>query len=115
MGEQAEYARRVEGADASAETARLRHAELQNHSAASFHIGTIWKRKDRDSFHRSIQDYAGDAREKYCGLHGLTVHFAHSADDSALNQALHNLQLQKFVSCSEEQIRRRLLLFMRYG
>merc|ERR1711879_574332 len=115
QSEQADYAKRVEAGDAAAEQSRLRHAELQDHANASFHISANWKRKERDAFHKGVQDYTGDAREKYCGLHGLTAQFAHSADDSALNQALHNLQLPKFVSCSEEQIRRRLLLFMRYG
>jgi len=80
-----------------------------------FHIGANWKKKQRDTFEGGIKNYTGEAREMYCRLFGLTVQWVHSADDSQLNQALHNLQLQQFVSCEEGHIRQRLLMFLRYG
>lgn len=115
QSEQMAYFERIDEAQASSEKARTQYTELQGNSEASVHISAAWKRKEREAFQEGIKNYRGDAREAYCCLHGLTAQWTHSADDGALNQALHNLQLQNFVSRSEEQIRRRLRLFLRYG
>jgi hypothetical protein len=82
---------------------------------AFFHIDANWTRREKDVFQRGVKDYTGDTRETYCRLTGLTVSWVHSADDSKLNQALHNLGLQAFVSSPEPDIRKRLLMFLRYG
>lgn len=117
-----EYVERVTSAEAAQERGRRLHAELEKSvvdamqkGKAFFHIGTVWKRRERETFQRGVKDYTGDTRETYCRLTGLTVQWVHSADDSKLNQALHNLQLQNFVSSPAEQIRQRLLMFLRYG
>lgn len=117
-----EFSERVATAEATFEKARRLHLELEKsvgdalkRGKAFFHIGASWNRRERETFQRGVKDYTGDTRETYCKLTGLTVQWVHSADESKLNQALHNLQLQAFVSCSEEEIRQRLLMFLRYG
>jgi len=82
---------------------------------AFFHIDSVWTRREKEVFQRGVKDYTGETRETYCKLTSLTVQWGHSADDSKLNQALHNLGLQAFVSSPEADIRKRLLMFLRYG
>lgn len=120
--QKAEYDERVSSAEAAQERARLLHAELEKSvgeamrkGKAFFHIASSWKKKERETFQRGIKDYTGDTRETYCRLTGLTVQWVHSAGDTNLNQALHNLGLQAFVSSPLEEIRQRLLMFLRYG
>lgn len=82
---------------------------------AFFQIDASWSRRERETFNRGVKDYTGDTRETYCRLTNLTVQWVHSADDSKLNQALHNLGLADFVNSPEADIRKRLLMFLRYG
>merc|ERR1712100_443870 len=89
--------------------------EAQAKGKHFFQIDGVWTKKERDVFQRGIKDYSGNTRETYCKLTGLTVQWVHSADDTKLNRALHNLQLQKFVDKSSTEIRTRLLMFLRYG
>lgn len=117
-----EYKQRVVKADASVEKGKKLHADLEKSvndalkkGKAFYAIGTNWTKKERETFQRGVKDYTGNTRETYCKLTGLNVQWVHSADDGKLNQALHNLQLQKFVSGTEEEIRQRLLMFLRYG
>lgn len=117
-----EYAERVSAADAAHGRAKRLHTELERSvneamrkGKAFFHITTSWKRREKETFQRGVKDYTGDTRETYCRLTGLTVQWVHSADDGKLNQALHNLQLQQHVSSPPEEIRQRLLMFLRYG
>merc|ERR1712032_1386674 len=91
------------------------YAERVAAAEAFFNIGSSWSRKERETFQIGIKDYAGDTRQTYCKLTGLTVQWVHSATDTQLNQALHNLQLASFVSNPEDKIRQRLLMFLRYG
>jgi hypothetical protein len=118
----AEYEVRVSEAEARARTAYRLHEELEKTVAqalekkqALFHIDSNWTRKEKEAFQKGIKDYANEARETYCKLKGLTVQWVHSATDSQLNQALHNLALAIHVSDPEDKIRQRLLMFLRYG
>ena len=80
-----------------------------------FHVNQNWGKKEKKTFHEGVKQYISEGREAYCQLVGLTVSWVYSADDSKLNQALHNLGLQEFVSKPEEDIRQRLLMFLHYG
>lgn len=80
-----------------------------------FKIDMNWGRRDKDVFAKGVKEYTGAARETYCRLTGLTVQWVHSAGPDKLNQALHNLGLGNQVSRPDEEIRRRLLMFLRYG
>jgi len=82
---------------------------------AFFSIDAHWSKKEKETFERGIKEYTGETREVYCRLTNMTVGWVHSADDGKLNQALHNLSLQAFVSSSEPEIRKRLLMYLRYG
>merc|ERR1711920_136956 len=117
-----EYAERVAAAEAGIKRVSRLHEELEKsvtqalqRGKAFFNIGSSWSRKERETFQTGIKDYAGDTRQTYCKLTGLTVQWVHSATDTQLNQALHNLQLASFVSNPEDKIRQRLLMFLRYG
>lgn len=117
-----EYDARRKAAEEAQERNRKLHQELEKSVSeamtkgkAFFHISSNWKKREKDTFQRGVKDYTGDTRETYCRLTGLTVQWVHSADDNKLNQALHNLQLPKFVSKPPEEIRQRLLMFLRYG
>jgi len=118
----AEFGARVSEAEARAKKATLLHEELEKSvtqalqkKQAFFHIDSSWTRKEKDTFQRGIKDYTNDTRETYCKLTGLTVQWVHSAADTQLNQALHNLALATHVSDPEDKIRQRLLMFLRYG
>ena len=80
-----------------------------------FHVNQNWDKKEKKTFHDGVKQYISEGREAYCQLVGLTISWVYSADDSKLNQALHNLGLQEFVSKPEKDIRQRLLMFLRYG
>ncbi|CAE7846111.1 RNF8 [Symbiodinium necroappetens] len=80
-----------------------------------FHVNQNWGKKEKKTFHDGVKQYISEGREAYCQLVGLTISWVYSADDSKLNQALHNLGLQEFVSKPEKDIRQRLLMFLRYG
>lgn len=80
-----------------------------------FKIDSTWSRKERDTFQRGVKDYTGGTRATYCKLTSMTVQWIHSADSTKLNRALHNLQLQRWVDKTDEEIRQRLLMFLRYG
>lgn len=82
---------------------------------AFFHIDSPWTRREKEVFQRGVKDYTGNTRETYCKLTSLTEQWVYAADDSKLNQALHNLGLQAFVSSTQDEIRKRLLMFLRYG
>jgi len=117
-----EWDEKLAGADKAAAKAKRLHAELEKSvnealkkGKAFFHIDSSWSRRERDLFTRGVKDYTGETRETYCKLTGLTVQWVHSADENKLNQSLHNLGLQDFVSSSQERIRQRLLMFLRYG
>lgn len=120
--QQDEHAQRIANAEAALTKQRKLHSELEKSvndaikkKKAFFHIESHWSRKEKETFQRGVKEYAGATRETYCKLTGLTVQWVHSADDNKLNQALHNLQLQSFVHSPEDQIRLRLLMFLRYG
>lgn len=118
----AEYQERVSAADRELKKVQKLHQDLEKSvndalkkGKAFFHIDSSWSRREKDVFQRGVKDYTGDTRETYCRLTGLTVSWVHSADDNKLNQALHNLGLQAFVSSEDAHIRKRLLMFLRYG
>lgn len=117
-----EFRERVTTAEQSNSRAKKAHDELAKSvnealrkGKAFFHIDSSWSRRERDVFQRGVKDYQGDTRETYCRLTGLTVQWVHSADDAKLNTALHNLQLAQYVDRTPDQIRQRLLMFLRYG
>jgi hypothetical protein len=117
-----EFTKRVQAADAADEKGKRLHADLEKSvnealrkGKAFFHIDSSWSRKEKETFQRGIKDYTGNTRATYCKLTGMTVQWVHSADATKLNQCLHNLQLQTFVDKPEEDIRQRLLMFLRYG
>jgi hypothetical protein len=117
-----EYEQRKKAVEAAQERNRTLHQELEksvseamSKGKAFFHISSNWKKREKETFQRGVKDYTGDTRETYCRLTGLTVQWVHSADDGKLNQALHNLHLPKFISKPPEEIRQRLLMFLRYG
>merc|ERR1712060_506862 len=89
--------------------------EAMRQGKAPYDIGVHWKKKEREHFLKEVDAYSGDIRETYCKLFGMTVQWIHSAGESQLNQVLHNLQLQTYVSKEEHEIRQRLLMFLRYG
>lgn len=118
----ADYRDRVRAAEENEERLQKLHHELQASMTDALQKGisfpqieAIWGRRQKDSFQQDVKDYSGVTRETYCGLRNLTVQWVHSADDSKLNLALHNLGLQAFVGSTEEDIRKRLLMFLRYG
>lgn len=117
-----EHPQRVNKAEAALAKHRKQTEDLEKsvneatkRGKAFFHITSDWKKKEKDTFQRGVKDYTGNTRETYCRLIGLTVQWVHSADESMLNQALHNLALPTFASSSVPQIRERLLMFLRYG
>jgi hypothetical protein len=118
----AEYQDRVKEAEKDQERMEKLHHDLEmsvnkalKTGKAFLNIERNWTRREKDTFQKDVKDYTGKTRETYCRLIHLTVQWVHSADDSKLNQALHNLGLQAFVSDPEEEIRKRLLMFLRYG
>ncbi|CAJ1400370.1 unnamed protein product [Effrenium voratum] len=120
--EQAEYEERVRAAEAEDSRSRKNLKELEKHiddavksGKSFFHINQVWAKKDKDTFKKGVNQYTGNARETYCRLTGLTVQWVHSADSRQLNVALHNLGLGKQVDRPEDEIRQRLLMFLRYG
>lgn len=120
--ERKEYIDKVTAADENAEKSRRLQEELEKslteadrEKGAFRDISSNWSRKHRELFHQGIKDYRGVSRGTYCRCAGLTEKWVHSADDSKLNQALHNLQLQSFVSQEEDAIRQRILMFIKYG
>jgi len=117
-----EYEERVRDAERTREKVKKLHESLEKSvnqaiakGKAFFSIDHGWSRKEKDTFQRGVKEMTGDTRETYCRLTGLTVRWVHSADEDKLNQALHNLGLQSFASESEAEIRKRLLMFLRYG
>merc|ERR1712232_1296045 len=119
---QSEYQDRVQAAEEDQKRLEKLHRELETSMSEALEKGKAfpqieanWGRRQKDVFQKDIMKYTGITRETYCRLSNLTVQWVHSADDSKLNQALHNLGLQAFVSCAEEEIRKRLLMFLRYG
>lgn len=119
---QEEYEDRVRVAEKDLKKVQKLHQELEKSvnealkkGKAFFHVDSNWSRREKEVFQRGVKDYTGDTRETYCRLTGLTVQWVHSADESKLNQALHNLGLAAFVSNTEPEIRKRLLMFLRYG
>lgn len=120
--ERSEYAQRASAAEKTLERGKRLHMELETSvndalkkGKAFFHIDSNWSWRERDVFARGVKDYSGETRETYCKLTGLTVQWVHSADVAKLCQALHNLQLPDLVLSAEEDIRQRLLMFLRYG
>lgn len=117
-----EFQQRLAAAQVAIARRKQLHAELEKSvndalkkGKAFFHISSNWNKREKETFQKGIKDYIGDTREVYCRLTGLTVQWVHSVDDSKLNQALHNLGLQQFVSATDTEIRRRLLNYIRYG
>jgi len=120
--EKNEYTERLTAAESAARKAQRLHLELEKSVADAqkkgknfFSIDSQWNRRERETFFRGVKDYSGNTRETYCKLTGLTVQWVHTADGTKLNRALHNLLLQKWVDKSDEEIRQRLLMFLRYG
>lgn len=120
--EKAEYEERVSSAEAAERRNRRLLADLEKSVDDAlkkgkhfFHINSNWGKRDKDTFQKGVKEYTGSARETYCRLTGLTVQWVHSADPDKLNQALHNLGMGKQVNLPEDEIRRRLLMFLRYG
>jgi hypothetical protein len=120
--DKAEHAERIVAADQALDKAKRLHAQLQTSvdDACSkgknfFYITSAWTKRERETFQRGIKDYKGNTRQTYCKLTGLTVQWVWSADEDQLNQACHNLSLTRFVSKPEDQIRQRLLMYLRYG
>lgn len=120
--QQDEFRERVKSAESVLARSKRLHSELERsvneatrRGKAFFRISSDWKRKEKETFHKGVKEYSGDTRETYCKLTGLTVQWVHSADESGLTQALHNLQITGYFSSSPEQIRERLLMFLRYG
>jgi hypothetical protein len=118
----ADYHDRVCEADKELEKVEKLREELER----SFHetlsqgknyvqIDVNWPKKEKEAFQQGAKDFTGKTREMYCRFRGLTVQWVHSADESQLNQALHNLGLQACVSSPEHEIRKRLLMFLHYG
>lgn len=119
---QKEFDGRVAAADKALAKAKKLHDELERSvndalkkGKAFFHIDSSWSRRERELFMRGVKDYTGETRETYCKLTGLTVSWVHSANSTKLNQALHNLQMASSVDLSDDKIRQRLLMFLRYG
>lgn len=120
--QQEEYRERVQQADEARAKAKKLHDELERSVNAAlkkgknfFKIDSNWTRKEKETFKNGINDYTGDARASYCRLTNLTQQWIHSADFGKLNTALHNLNLPSFVDKTEEEIRQRLLMYLRYG
>lgn len=120
--QQEEFRERVTTVEQSNSRAKKEYEELAKSvtealrkGKAFFHIDASWSRRERDVFQRGVKDYKGDTRETYCKLTGLTVQWVHSAGETKLNQALHNLQLANYVDRSTEDIKQRLLMYLRYG
>jgi len=120
--QQEEFKERVTTVEQSNGRAKKEYEELAKSvtealrkGKAFFHIDSSWSRRERDVFQRGVKDYKGDTRETYCKLTGLTVQWVHSAGETKLNQALHNLQLANYVDRSTEDIKQRLLMYLRYG
>mmetsp|Transcript_81682 Transcript_81682/g.227436 ORF Transcript_81682/g.227436 Transcript_81682/m.227436 type:complete len:583 (-) Transcript_81682:68-1816(-) len=117
-----EYASRMSKAEEAMEKRNRAHSDLEKsvnealkNGKAFFHIDSNWTKRERERFHKGVKDYAGATRATYCKLTGLTEQWVHSADDSKLNQALHNLSLQTFAGKPAPDIRQRLLMFLKYG
>jgi len=117
-----EYDERVKLAESELESKKHLHNELEKSVNLAkkrgknfFHIASDWKRKEKETFQTGIKDYSGNARETYCRLTGLTVQWVHSASEDMLVQALHNLQLQRMIGSPPDEVRQRLLMFLRYG
>ena len=117
-----EFALRVKKADQSQTKRQTDKRELEESVKQAvrskkkfFHVNQNWGKKGKKLFQDGVKQYICEAREAYCKLVGLTVSWVYSADDSKLNQALHNLGLQEFVSKEEQEIRQRLLMFLHYG
>eukprot|EP00438_Fugacium_kawagutii_P029814 Skav204190 [mRNA] locus=scaffold3772:48286:60203:- [translate_table: standard] len=120
--EKAEFAERLKAAEAEEARDREHLQELEHHIGEArkagkkfFHITQLWGKKDKETFKKGVGQYAGNARETYCKLTGMTVQWVHSADSNHLNVALHNLGLGTLVDRPEDEIRQRLLMFLRYG
>ena len=117
-----EFEKRVKKADELQSQRRVATRDLEEsvkqairNKKTFFHINQNWGKKEKKTFHDGVKQYICEGREAYCQLVGLTVSWVYSADDSKLNQALHNLGLQDFVSKPEKDIRQRLLMFLHYG
>mmetsp|Transcript_61560 Transcript_61560/g.144254 ORF Transcript_61560/g.144254 Transcript_61560/m.144254 type:complete len:436 (+) Transcript_61560:29-1336(+) len=117
-----EFTKRVKKADEMRSKRRMAKLDLEDSVKQAvrskkkfFHVNQNWGKKEKKLFHDGVKQYICEAREAYCQLVGLTVSWVYSADDSKLNQALHNLGLQSFVSKPEKDIRQRLLMFLHYG
>lgn len=120
--EKAEFAQRVKAAEEEEVRDKKHLAELEHHISEAlkagkkfFHISQLWGKKDKETFKKGVGQYAGNARETYCKLTGMTVQWVHSADSTQLNVALHNVGLGTLVDRPEDEIRQRLLMFLRYG
>ncbi|CAK9085413.1 E3 ubiquitin-protein ligase RNF8 (RING finger protein 8) (RING-type E3 ubiquitin transferase RNF8) [Durusdinium trenchii] len=49
-----------------------------------FHINQLWGKKDKETFKKGVNQYpAGNARERYCKLTGMTVQWAEGSDEGA--------------------------------
>lgn len=120
--EKAEFAERLKAAEDEESQDQKHLAELEHHISEArkagkkfFHITQCWGKKDKETFKKGVSQYAGNARETYCKLTGMTVQWVHSADSNQLNVALHNVGLGTLVDRPEDEIRQRLLMFLRYG
>jgi len=120
--EKKDFKKRLKDADAlqSKQAKMQKQLETSVKSALAaqksfFRVDQNWSTKEKKTFHDGVKSYICEAREAYCQLVGLTVGWVHSADDSKLNQALHNLGLRELSSNSEKEIRQRLLMFLHYG
>ncbi|CAK9085496.1 E3 ubiquitin-protein ligase RNF8 (RING finger protein 8) (RING-type E3 ubiquitin transferase RNF8) [Durusdinium trenchii] len=115
--EQAEFAARIKKAEVEDSTSQkhLEDLERQINEALRagkkfFHINQLWGKKDKETFKKGVNQYpAGNARERYCKLTGMTVQWVHSADSTQLNVALHNVGLGALVDRPEDEIRQRRL------
>lgn len=121
-GDRKEFEERKAAAAAAQRKAKKLHLDLEKSVNQAmqkgkhfFKIDSTWSRKERETFQRGVKDYTGETRATYCKLTSMTVQWIHSADSTKLNRALHNLQLQRWVDKTEEEIRQRLLMFLRYG
>eukprot|EP00927_Polykrikos_kofoidii_P035915 TRINITY_DN30402_c0_g1_i1.p1 TRINITY_DN30402_c0_g1~~TRINITY_DN30402_c0_g1_i1.p1 ORF type:complete len:403 (-),score=88.88 TRINITY_DN30402_c0_g1_i1:79-1287(-) len=117
-----ELSKRVAAAEQAAKKKKDLHAKLEKtvsealkSGKAFFSIDSRWSKKERKVFHTNVKEYTGATRAVYCRLTGLTAQWVHSADDSKLNQALHNLELPDFINKKETEIRQRLLMYLGYG
>mmetsp|Transcript_59174 Transcript_59174/g.105170 ORF Transcript_59174/g.105170 Transcript_59174/m.105170 type:complete len:473 (+) Transcript_59174:55-1473(+) len=120
--EKADYEERVAAAEAQESRSRKNLQDLEKsvdeaikNGKSFFRIDMNWRKKEKDTFAKGVKEYSGSARETYCRLIGLTVQWVHSADEDKLNQSLHNLALQNQIGKPDEEIRQRLLMFLRYG